>query len=99
MDVGNVIGLLVAPVLIETFGVSSVFYLFAGIGFLWVVGWPLALGKPMDALLSPNGLEVKSAPQAPEEREDVSGTHRLSVLQKNTFFRGTIHREHICLCT
>jgi len=71
MDVGNVIGLLVAPVLIETFGVSSVFYLFAGIGFLWVVGWPLALGKPMDALLSPNGLEVKSAPQAPEEREDI----------------------------
>jgi ACS family sodium-dependent inorganic phosphate cotransporter len=43
MDVGNVVGLLVAPPLIATFGWPSVFYLFGLGGFLWVAAWPRVL--------------------------------------------------------
>ncbi len=46
LDVGSVIGLLVCGPLIRTFGWPSVFYLFALLGLVWCLLWPLL--KPED---------------------------------------------------
>ncbi|KAK9916910.1 hypothetical protein WJX75_008641 [Coccomyxa subellipsoidea] len=47
LDVGSVIGLLVCGPLIRSFGWPSVFYLFALLGLLWCLAWPLL--KPEEA--------------------------------------------------
>ena len=40
MEVGNALGLLICGPLIEKSGWSSVFYVFAALGFVWCVVWP-----------------------------------------------------------
>ena len=42
LDLGSVIGLLIAPVLIAWAGWQSVFYVFAALGFAWCAAWPAA---------------------------------------------------------
>ena len=42
LDVGSVLGLLIAPILIAAFGWQSVFYAFAVLGFAWCALWPYA---------------------------------------------------------
>ena len=46
LDVGSVVGLLLSGPLIRAYGWPSVFYLFAVLGFLWCVCWPMV--KPED---------------------------------------------------
>lgn len=41
LDLGSVVGLLVCGPLIHAFGWPSVFYLFAVLGLLWCLLWPL----------------------------------------------------------
>lgn len=36
---GNVVGLLLTPVMLSTIGISGPFLLFSSIGFLWVLTW------------------------------------------------------------
>ena len=42
LDLGSVVGLLIAPVLIALAGWQSVFYVFAAMGFAWCLAWPAA---------------------------------------------------------
>lgn len=42
LDLGSVVGLLIAPFLIAAAGWQSVFYVFAGLGFAWCAAWPAA---------------------------------------------------------
>jgi len=66
MDVGNVVGLLVAPPLIATFGWPSVFYLFGLGGFIWVAAWPRVLPDGRlsvgPAALAPSATTVPQTP-------------------------------------
>jgi ACS family sodium-dependent inorganic phosphate cotransporter len=42
LDLGSVVGLLIAPVLITAWGWQAVFYAFAGLGLIWWLLWPKA---------------------------------------------------------
>lgn len=42
LNVGSVIGLVLAPVIIERFGWESVFYIFAVLGIVWCIGFTLS---------------------------------------------------------
>ena len=48
LDVGSAVGLLVCGPLIHAFGWPSVFYLFAALGLLWCVAWPLLSPEQAD---------------------------------------------------
>lgn len=49
LDVGSAVGLLLCGPLIHWFGWQSVFYLFAGLGFVWCLLWPLCRPEQQDA--------------------------------------------------
>jgi MFS family permease len=49
LDVGSVLGLLLCGPLIHWFGWQSVFYLFAALGLLWCLAWPLVRPEYADA--------------------------------------------------
>lgn len=36
---GNVLGLLLTPIMLSTIGISGPFFLFSSLGFLWVMTW------------------------------------------------------------
>jgi ACS family sodium-dependent inorganic phosphate cotransporter len=48
LDVGSAVGLLLCGPLIYYFGWESVFYLFAVLGLLWVLAWPLCNPEQQD---------------------------------------------------
>lgn len=52
LSVGSIVGLLLAPVLIERFGWESVFYAFGVLGALWCIGFTFVSekGKPQEIL-------------------------------------------------
>ena len=68
LDLGSVIGLLIAPPLILYLGWQAVFYVFAFLGFIWCVLWPMAQPKP-----SP---EAAAAAAAAAAAESASGAGR-----------------------
>lgn len=41
LDVGSAVGLLICGPLIRMYGWPIVFYLFAALGFMWCLAWPL----------------------------------------------------------
>ena len=45
LHVGSLLGLVVAPVIIENFGWPAVFYLFGGLGLVWSLWWESLMGK------------------------------------------------------
>lgn len=49
LDLGSVVGLLACGPLIQRFGWPSVFYLFAVLGLIWAIGWPLVKPDQADA--------------------------------------------------
>lgn len=49
LDVGSAVGLLLCGPLIHWFGWQSVFYLFAVLGFVWCLLWPLCKPEQQDA--------------------------------------------------
>lgn len=49
LDVGSAVGLLLCGPLIHWFGWQSVFYLFAVLGLLWCLAWPLCKPEKNDA--------------------------------------------------
>lgn len=51
LDVGSAVGLLLAAPLIRIYGWPSVFYLFAGLGLLWVLVWPLVRPGKRDPIM------------------------------------------------
>lgn len=61
LHVGSLLGLIVAPVIIENFGWPIVFYLFGGLGLVWALWWERLMGKikidepELAKLLSPYG--------------------------------------------
>lgn len=52
LDVGSAVGLLLCGPLIHWFGWQSVFYLFAVLGFVWCLLWPLCRPEQQDSDLS-----------------------------------------------
>jgi ACS family sodium-dependent inorganic phosphate cotransporter len=60
LDVGSAVGLLLCGPLIAWFGWASVFYLFAAIGLLWCLAWPLVRPETPDAE-SPQAVFRRSA--------------------------------------
>lgn len=44
LHVGSLLGLIVAPVIIENFGWPVVFYLFGGLGLVWALWWERLMG-------------------------------------------------------
>ncbi len=73
LDVGSVIGLLVCGPLIRNFGWPSVFYLFALLGLIWCLGWPLLKPEEPDTSVPP------SAPPTNVSGTAVSYFHDLSM--------------------
>jgi len=55
LDLGSVLGLLLAPVLIRAAGWQSVFYVFALLGAVWLLVWPRAQPAPSAAVALPPG--------------------------------------------
>jgi ACS family sodium-dependent inorganic phosphate cotransporter len=53
LDVGSVVGLLICGPLIRNLGWPSVFYLFALLGLVWSLIWPLLKPEQPDASLAP----------------------------------------------
>jgi ACS family sodium-dependent inorganic phosphate cotransporter len=51
LDLGSVIGLLLCGHLIESYGWSSVFYIFAALGLTWAVAWPLVQPEQRDPVM------------------------------------------------
>ncbi|MEW5300400.1 MAG: hypothetical protein WDW36_003333 [Sanguina aurantia] len=51
LDVGSAVGLLLAAPLIRIYGWPSVFYLFAGLGLLWCLVWPLVRPGKRDPVM------------------------------------------------
>ena len=53
LDVGSVVGLLICGPLIRNLGWPSVFYLFAVLGLVWSVLWPLLKPEEPDPAVLP----------------------------------------------
>ena len=49
LDVGSAVGLLLCGPLIHWFGWQSVFYLFAALGLVWCLLWPLCRPEMQDS--------------------------------------------------
>lgn len=49
LDVGSAVGLLLCGPLIHWFGWQSVFYLFALLGLVWCLAWPLFKPEQQDS--------------------------------------------------
>lgn len=69
LNVGSVIGLILAPVIIEHFGWEFVFYMFGVLGIIWCIGFTLSTGwsNPWEAwdtgkseVIGPNHSETKA---------------------------------------
>jgi ACS family sodium-dependent inorganic phosphate cotransporter len=70
LDVGSAVGLLLCGPLIYYFGWESVFYLFAVLGFLWCLAWPLCNPEQQDKdlpkrMIAQPGQPVPSVRRAP----------------------------------
>jgi MFS family permease len=68
LDLGSVVGLLVCGPLIHAFGWPSVFYLFAVLGLLWCLLWPL---------LNPEQADPDVPAPPPSSAPSVAGMHTL----------------------
>ena len=67
LDLGSVIGLLVAPVLITAFGWQAVFYAFAVLGLVWWLLWPRAQPHASVAVTLPSRAAGDAAASAAQE--------------------------------
>ena len=67
LDVGSAVGLLLCGPLIYYFGWESVFYLFAALGFLWCLLWPLCKPEKQDVDL-PKRMIASPGQPAPSTR-------------------------------
>lgn len=74
LDVGSAVGLLVCGPLIHAFGWPSVFYLFAVLGLMWCLLWPLLKPEQADP-------DVPAPP--PSSAPSVAGKH-LMMLTTNS---------------
>jgi len=64
LDLGSVVGLLIAPLLIGLAGWQSVFTVFAVLGFAWCAAWPLAQPHASVALAHPRAARSPGAASA-----------------------------------
>lgn len=64
LDVGSAVGLLLCGPLIHWFGWQSVFYLFAVLGLLWCLAWPLCRPEQQDSDLPTRMIGEGSPPPA-----------------------------------
>jgi len=69
LDVGSAVGLLLCGPLIYYFGWESVFYLFAVLGLLWCLAWPLCKPEMQDVDL-PKRMLVQPDKPAPSVRKE-----------------------------
>lgn len=67
LDVGSAVGLLLCGPLIHWFGWQSVFYLFAVLGLLWCLAWPLCKPEKQDKDL-PKRMIARPGEPAPSVR-------------------------------
>lgn len=56
LDLGSAIGLLICGPLIRLYGWPCVFYLFAIVGLVWCLAWPLVQPKKVDAIMWRNSI-------------------------------------------
>ena len=80
LDLGSAIGLLICGPLIRNLGWPSVFYLFAALGLVWSLAWPLLKPEQPDASLA--------APASPPS--NVAGRMHLSPLLNAEQIEGAI---------
>lgn len=52
LDVGSAFGLILCGPLIQAFGWPSVFYLFAAMGLVWCLLWPLLSPEKQDPIMA-----------------------------------------------
>jgi ACS family sodium-dependent inorganic phosphate cotransporter len=69
LDVGSAVGLLLCGPLIYYFGWESVFYLFAVLGLLWCLAWPLCKPEQQDVDL-PKRMIAQPGQTAPSVRKE-----------------------------